>query len=450
MATGSRYDAIVIGSGPGGRGCASRLSDAGMHVAMLESELVGGECPFWACIPSKTLLRPAEVISEARHAAGLTEPAARWSEISDYRDYMNSGLDDGAKFEAYSKRGIDVIRGTGRLTAPGAVEVGDRSLEAERVVVATGSVAAVPDIEGLHEVEFWTNREATSLREVPASTIVLGGGPVGVELGQMLSRYGSRVTVVESAERVLEREQPRVGVLLAEMLEAEGIEVRTGARAERVEAAAGMARVHLSDGSVVEAERVVVAIGRRPRVDAIGLETAGVEHDDRGIKVDSRCRAAPGVWAIGDVTGIAPFTHVAAYQARIAAADIQGREVQADYRAIPRVVFSDPEVAAVGLTSAQARDAGLDVAESGVDISEVDRTETYGRNLKGELGLIADARREVLVGAWAVGPLASEWIHLAVLAVKAEVPLAVVRDTMAQFPTFSEALLMAAERLELG
>src|SRR5579884_276118 len=187
VSAAQRYDAVVIGAGPGGRGAAARLNDAGMLVAMLESELVGGECPFWACIPSKALLRPAEVVSEARHAAGLSEPAARWSEISEYRDYMNSGLDDSAKFEAYSKRGIEVIRGRGEIAGAGSVEVGGRRLETERIVIATGSEAAIPEIEGLDAVPFWTNREGTSFHGVPASTIVLGGGPVGVELGQMLS-----------------------------------------------------------------------------------------------------------------------------------------------------------------------------------------------------------------------------------------------------------------------
>jgi pyruvate/2-oxoglutarate dehydrogenase complex dihydrolipoamide dehydrogenase (E3) component len=446
----SDYDAIVIGAGPGGRGCASRLIDARMRVAMLESELVGGECPFWACIPSKTLLRPAEVVSEADHAAGLSEPASRWREISDYRDYMNSGLDDSAKFDAYSKRGIDVIRGRGRIVDRGVVEVGDRRLESKRIIIATGTFAAVPEIDGLADVPYWTNREGTTLKEVPSSAIVLGGGPVGVELGQMLARYGSRVTIVEAAERLLVREHAKAGELLAEALQKDGIDVRTGAKAEGVEGDSGATRVHLGDGDVVEGERLLVAIGRRARVDGIGLEVVGAEFDQHGIKIDSHCRAAPGVWAVGDVTGVAQFTHVAAYQARIACADIQGRNIRADYRAVPRVVFSDPEVAAVGLTPEQAVEAGIDVVEASVDLSEVDRTETYGRDLTGQLGLVADAQRKVVVGAWALGPLASEWIHFAVLAIKAEVPVSVLQDTVMQFPTFSEAFLTAVDRLPVA
>jgi dihydrolipoamide dehydrogenase len=450
MTRPDRYDVVVIGSGPGGRGVARRLTAGGMRVAMLESELVGGECPFWACIPSKALLRPAEVVSEARHAAGVTPPAVSWEEVSAYRDYMNSGLDDSAKFASYNEQGIEVIRGQGRLAGAGRVEVAGRILKTERVVVATGSAPAIPDVEGLATVEYWTNRQGTSFHRVPTSTVVLGGGPVGVELGQLLNRYGSRVVILESADRLLSREHPGVGELLADRLGEEGIEVRTGVRAERVAGGTGSdtTQVALSDGSTVEGERLLVATGRQPRVDGIGLEEAGVRSDGRGIRIDERCRAAPGIWAVGDVTGVAPFTHVAAYQARVAVADIRGEDVRADYRAIPRVVFCDPEVAAVGLTAQQAADAGIEVAEVTVGLDELDRTETYGRELTGEIGLIADRGRQVLVGAWAVGPLAGEWIHTAVLAVKAEVPLAVLRDTIIQFPTFSEGWQVAMEQLE--
>ncbi len=444
------FDAVVIGAGPGGRGCAKRLNAAGMRVAMLERELVGGECPFWACIPSKTLLRPVEVVWEARHSAGLTAPAPRWSEISEYRDYMNSGLDDAKKFASYADLGIEIIRGRGRILGRGVIEVDGRRLETERIIVATGTDTAVPDVDGISEVEFWTNREATSFHEIPASTIVLGGGPVGVELGQMLARYGSRVSIVEAADRLVAREHPAVGRLLEEQLRAEGLEILTGDSAERVEEADGGVRIHLKSGARLAAERLLVAAGRRARVDDLGLDAAGVDHDSRGIRIDDRCRAAPGVWAVGDVTGVAQFTHVAAYQAKIAAADILGRDTRADYRAIPRVVFSDPEVAGVGLTPELARDAGLEFVEARVDLSEVDRTETYGRDLRGEIGVLADAREKVLVGAWAVGPMAGEWIHGAVVAIKARVPVAVLADTIAQFPTFSEGVLTAIERLDLA
>ena len=238
-----------------------------------------------------------------------------------------------------------------------------------------------------------------------------------------------------------------MGELLAKEMAADGIDVRTGVSADRAQGGADGVRVSLSDGSTVEAERLLVATGRRPRVEGIGLEQVGVDFDDHGIKIDHRCRAAPGVWAVGDVTGVAPFTHVAAYQARIMVGDVLGREVRADYRAVLRVVFTDPEVAAVGLGAEQAAEAGIDMAEVRVGLDELSRTETYGRELQGEMGLLADRERQVLVGAWGVGPLSGEWIHMAVLAIRAEIPLAVLRDTMVQFPTFAEAMQVAVEKL---
>ncbi|MGZ4268183.1 MAG: dihydrolipoyl dehydrogenase family protein [Solirubrobacteraceae bacterium] len=445
----SEFDAVVIGAGPGGRGAAKRLVQAGRSVAMVEQELVGGECPFWACIPTKTLLRPAEAIGELRHVAGLDAQAARWDEVRAYRDYMNSGLDDAKKAEAYASMGIEIVRGHARITGPGAVDVDGRALTARHLVIATGTDPAIPPVDGIADVEYWTNREATTLTEVPGSAIVLGGGPVGVELGQMLARYGARVTIVEAAERLLSRETASVGEQLAELLAAEdAIDVRTGAQAVAVERDGAGVAVTLHGGDRLCAQRLVVAVGRRPRVVGIGLDAVGIEPGERGIEVDEHCRAADGVWAVGDVTGIAPFTHVAGYQARIACADIldAGRR-PADYKAMPRVVFSDPEVAAVGLTPEQAGERGLATATATVDLSEADRTETYGKGLAGHLGVLADRDREVLVGAWAVGPLASEVIHSLVVAVNAQVPLAILRDTTPQFPTFSELVQTAVEKL---
>ena len=441
------FDAVVIGAGPGGRGVAKRLVGAGLSVAMVEAELVGGECPFWACIPTKALLRPVEAVGEAGHVAGIEARVADLDAVLEYRDYMNSGLEDDAKAKAFADRGIEIVRGRARIDGPGRVRVGGRELTTERTVIATGTTATVPLIDGLADADPWTNREATAMPAVPESAVVLGGGPVGIELGQMLARFGARTTIVEAGERLLAREDPEVSALLADVLGEDGIDLRIGSAAERVERSADGVTVTLDSGDEVHAERVVVAVGRTPRTDDIGLETVGIEPGEQGIEIDERCRAADGVWAVGDVTGIAMFTHLAAYQSRIVAADILGDPRPADYRAIPRVVFCDPEVAGVGLTRAQADEQGLRTESTTVDLAQADRTETYGRDLVGTFGVVADTEREVLVGAWAVGPLASEWIHQPALAIKAQVPLAVLRDSVSQFPTFSELMLTAVEQL---
>jgi pyruvate/2-oxoglutarate dehydrogenase complex dihydrolipoamide dehydrogenase (E3) component len=444
------YEAVVIGAGPAGEVAASRLPKLGLRTALVERELVGGECAYWACIPSKTLLRPPEARAEARHAAGLGEPEQRWREIVEYRDYMTRHLDDSGAAKGYEDYGVPVYKGEARITAPGRIEVGGDAIETERILIATGSETVVPPIEGLEEAGYWTNREATQLTEVPADVLVLGGGPVGIELGQMLRRYGAEVTIVQAAERLIDREDPVVGELIAAALEAEGIGLRLGQHAKGARAENGRRVLRLEDGSELRGERLLIATGRRPRAAGVGLEALGVGLDQRrAIPIDERCRVTDGVWAIGDVTGVSMFTHVGKYQARIAVDDIAGRKPRADYRSIPRVVFSDPEIAAVGLTTAQARERGIDVVEGRADLMRIARTETYGKDLGGQLGILADRQRRVLVGAWAVGPLAGEWIHHAVLAIKTEIPVEVLRDTVAQFPTFSESYLTAVEALEL-
>ena len=444
-----RFDVVVIGSGSGGRAVAGRLADTGMDVAMVESGLVGGECPFWACMPAKTLLRPAEAVADARRVPGVGAGIEDWDQILAFRDEVVSGWDDSEKAGDYSARGVTILRGHGRLSGRGRVEVEGAVHAAERVVVASGSATAIPPIEGLDAIEFWTNREAMELRQVPESAAILGAGPVGIEIGQMLHRYGSRVVIVDEAPRPLPAEDPEVGDLIARRLRGEGIDLVLGTEVAAITRDGARARLGLRDGEVRKVERVVVATGRRPRVDDLGLETVGIEADAEGIRVDERCRAAEGVWAVGDVTGIGQFTHVAAYQGRVVSADILGEKVAADYSAIPRSVFCDPEIAAVGLTSSAAREAGLDVAVATVPLHDVERGRTYGRDAGGLVGVVADRRARVLVGAHAVGPLAAEWIHLAVLAVRARVSIDVLCDTIVQFPTFSEALITAARELDL-
>jgi pyruvate/2-oxoglutarate dehydrogenase complex dihydrolipoamide dehydrogenase (E3) component len=440
---------VVIGAGPAGEVVITRLSERGMRVALIERELVGGECAYYACMPSKTLLRAPEVRFEGERAAGVERPALAWEKLVAYRDYMIRNLDDSDEIKSYRSSGVDVYKDSGTITGPGAVEVSGETLETERIIVATGSDAAIPPIVGLEGVDYWTNREATTLNEVPPSVVVLGGGPVGIELAQFLRRFESQVTVVEAGERLLAREEPEVSELIAETLRGEGIELRIGAKAESVSKAGGDIRVKLEGGEEITGSRLLVATGRRPRTDGLGLEKVGIEPGERGIEIDERCRAAEGVWAVGDVTGVMPFTHVGKYQGRIAADSILGDDVRASYEGIPRVVFCDPEVAAVGLTRAQARDQGVSLSTARLSLPEqIARPWTYEEDPRGDLGLIADREREVLVGAWAVAPLASEWIHQAALAIKTGTPLAVLRDTVAQFPSYTEGYLKALEVLE--
>jgi pyruvate/2-oxoglutarate dehydrogenase complex dihydrolipoamide dehydrogenase (E3) component len=357
-------------------------------------------------------------------------------------------LDDTRQIEGYRAQGVTVYKGAARLAGPGRVEVDGEALETDRVVLATGSDAAVPPIPGLDRVAYWTNREATTLTELPRSVVVLGGGPVGIELSQFLRRFGVAVTIVEMAERLIPREEPAVGELVAAALREEGVELHLGARAEHVATEGARTVVRLPGGEQIGGDELLVAVGREPRLEGLDLETVGLGPGRGRVEVDERCRAADGVWAIGDVTGVMPFTHVGKYQARIASADIAGGAPRADYRAIPRVVFSDPELAAVGLTAAQAQEQGHAVAIARVSLPDaIARPWTYERDPRGELGIVADREHDVLLGAWAVAPLAGEWIHYAALAIKAQIPLAVLRDTVAQFPTYSEGYLNAIEAL---
>jgi pyruvate/2-oxoglutarate dehydrogenase complex dihydrolipoamide dehydrogenase (E3) component len=446
-----RYDAIVIGAGPAGEVAVSRLNAGGMRTALVERELVGGECAYWACIPSKTLLRPTEVRSEAQRTAGTCAPKQRWAEIVEYRDFMIRNLDDSREVEGYRDEGVDVYKGEARLAGRGRVKVGGQTLETGRVIIATGSDPRVPPVEGLNTTGYWTNRQATTLSKLPESVAVIGGGPVGIELGQFLRRMGAEVSIVELDDRLLAREDPAVSEIIVDHLRSEGVDVHLGVQAERVSRDGGARTVSLSDGRRLAAEKLLVAIGRAPRVEGIGLETVDIEPGKSGVAVDERCRAGDGVWAIGDVTGVMPFTHVGMYQARIAAADILGHDARADYAAIPRVVFCDPEIAAVGLTPAEARERGIDVATGRIDLAQsLARPWTYERDPRGQLGVVVDRERKVLVGAWAVSPLASEWIHYAALAIKTAAPLTVLRDTVAQFPTYSEGYLKVIESVDLA
>jgi dihydrolipoamide dehydrogenase len=443
-----RYDAVIIGAGPGGEVALNTLLKAGKRVALIESDVIGGECSNWGCIPTKTLLRPTELEGKCERAAGVSTPGLDFERLSAYRDYMVVNHDDARRVTRYGERGVTVIKDTARIVGPGIVEAGGQLLETDAIILATGAEAVVPPIPGLAEAGYWTNREATDLTEIPESVVIIGGGAVGIELSQFLARFGSRVTLVQGPAKLADREAPEIGDALQGILEGDGIELRLGIHALAVEVDGAEKVVKLDDGTEARGEVILVATGRRPRTQGIGLETVGIEPGKRGIEVDERLRAGDGVWAIGDVTGIAAFTHVAKYQARIACADILGQPAKADYRAVPRVIFTDPEVAAVGLTEAQAREHSIEVDAVTIDLPmTIARPYTFQENPTGTFGTVVDRNRQVLLGAWAVAPLAGEWIHAAVLAIRAEIPVALLKDTIAQFPSFSEAFGTALRML---
>jgi pyruvate/2-oxoglutarate dehydrogenase complex dihydrolipoamide dehydrogenase (E3) component len=446
VAERERYDVVVLGAGPGGEVAVNTLLKSGKRVALVEAELIGGECTNWGCIPSKTLLRPPELKGQSANAAGVDTPLLDFARLADYRDYMVSYHDDTRKVARYEERGVTVFKAEGRLDGPGRVVVNGHVLETDAVVVATGADAVIPPIPGLAEAGYWTNREATALSELPESAVFIGAGVVAVELAQFLARFGVRVTVV--GPELAAREAPPIGERLADILGGDGVELLIGPRATGVRVEDGARVVTLDDGREVRGETLVVATGRRPRTRSLGLETVGIEPGPRGIAIDGRCRAGDGVWAIGDVTGTAMFTHVAKYQGRIAAMDICGLPAEADYRAVPRVLFTEPEVAAVGLTEADALAQGIDAVAATIDLpTSIARPYTYQEEPKGTFGVVVDRGKQTLIGAWAVAPLASEWIHTAVLAIRAEIPVPVLKDTIAQFPSFSEAFGAALRAL---
>ncbi|MCA1587015.1 MAG: NAD(P)/FAD-dependent oxidoreductase, partial [Acidobacteria bacterium] len=413
---------------------------------LVEGELLGGECSYWACMPSKALLRPTEALAAARRAPGAAEAvtgALDAERVFWWRDQITGGLDSSQ--EAWlAGLNVELVRGTGRVVRPGLVQVGDRDLPYDKLVIATGSSASFPPIPGLADTDFWTNREATTTREVPESLIVLGGGVVGSELAQFFNRLGSRVTVVQDIDHLLPRDDPDAGRLLQELLEEEGIEVRLSTLTQRVDRTDSEFRLHLPGGEVLAAERLLVATGRKPNVHDLGFEQLGLTISKRGIEVDEGLRAAENVWAIGDVTGIALFTHVGKYQARIAAQSIAGGDARADYRAVPAVAFTDPQIASVGTFD------GEGLVSSTWKVSSTARASTYERPKRpGFLKVFADPERRVLVGAAAVGPEAGEWLRQLTLAIRAEVPVDVLRDTIQLYPTFSEAVFFAVRDLPL-
>jgi pyruvate/2-oxoglutarate dehydrogenase complex dihydrolipoamide dehydrogenase (E3) component len=445
-------DVVVVGMGPGGEDVAGRLAEAGLDVVGIEAGLLGGECPYWGCIPSKMMIRAGNLIAEARRIPGVAGRATvqpSWAPVAErIRSEATDDWDDTAAVDRFVGKGGTFVRGHGRLVSNDTVAVGDETFRARRaVVLATGTSAAIPPITGLADTPFWTNRDAVEAKELPGSIIVLGGGAIGAELAQVFARFDVTTTIVEAADRLLPAEEPRAGELLADVFESEGIQIVTGVGATRVDHDAQFT-VTLADGRELTAEQLLVATGRRVDLDAIGTETIGVDPSEKSIPVDEHCRVVDGVWAVGDITGEGAFTHVAVYQARVAAADILGEaHAPADYTALPRVTFTDPEVGSVGLTADAARDAGIDVDVGVTDVPSTARGWLHGVGNEGFIQLVADRSRGVLVGATAVGPTGGEVLGLLALAVHARVPVEQLRSMIYAYPTFHRGVEDALREL---
>jgi pyruvate/2-oxoglutarate dehydrogenase complex dihydrolipoamide dehydrogenase (E3) component len=442
------FDVVVLGAGSAGESVAGTLAAAGKRVAVVEGGRVGGECPYVACMPSKAMLRSAQARVEALRladlgaqsgAAPVADGPAAFAAAVARRDEIAEQREDSGSAQELQQGGVQLVRGFGRVTGPGRLEVDGRELAWADLVVATGSRPSIPPVDGLDAVPTWTSDEALSAQQRPASLLVLGGGAVGCELSQVHARFGTAVTLVDPGDQLLGKEEASVARLLQQVLEGDGVDVRLGVELERAEAADGGALCVLSDGTRLQVERVLVATGRSPWLDGTGLEALGIEPDGSGaLEVDERCRVVgqEHVWAAGDVTGEAPYTHTANYQARIVAANLLGQDLTADYSAIPRAVYTEPAVASVGMDAETARQQGLSARTAVMDLGEVARTSTEG-TAGGRLVLTAVDDR--LVGAAAIGPHADEWLGDAVLAVRARVPLAVLADVVHAFPTFGEA-----------
>jgi pyruvate/2-oxoglutarate dehydrogenase complex dihydrolipoamide dehydrogenase (E3) component len=453
-------DLVVIGLGPGGEHAAGTLAEAGLEVAGVEDSLVGGECPYWGCVPSKMMIRADSLVTEGRRIpgmAGRSEIHPDWAPVAlRIRDEATDNWDDTVAADRFTGKGGILVRGRGRITAPGEVTVtpvngGEpQVLRARRgIVIATGTKPAVPPIPGLAGTPFWTNHGAIETERVPDALVVLGGGAIGAELAQVFARFGSRVGVAEGAERLLPLEEPEAGDLITQVFARDGITVRTGRRAARVGYSSGDGfTVTLNDGGELTGDALLVATGRRTDLAAVGTAAVGIDESLRAIPVDDRMRAAPGVWALGDITGKGAFTHMSMYQAGIVIDDILGRDrAAAEYHAVPRVTFTDPEVGAVGLTEAQARDQGMAVRVGVTSVPSSARGWIHKVGNDGFIKLIEDTDRGVLAGATSVGPWGGEVLSALAVAVHARVPVRRLREMIYAYPTFHRGIEAALDDL---
>ncbi|AYY13222.1 NAD(P)/FAD-dependent oxidoreductase [Actinobacteria bacterium YIM 96077] len=441
-----QVDVVVVGMGVGGETVAGSLADAGLDVVAIEGELVGGECPYWGCIPSKMAIRAGDLVAETRRANGMSgraEVSPDWTPVARrIRDEATTNWDDRIAAERFTGRGGRLVRGWGKLAGPGRVEVDGTTFEARRgVVLAAGTSPIIPPIDGLAGTPYWTNRQALEAAEVPESLLVLGGGAIGLELAQAYARFGSRVTVVEAQDRVLPGEEPEASRIARTALEADGIAVHTDSRAAKVGRDGDRFTLTLQDGSGLDAERLLVSVGRRADLGRLGVDTVGLDPSAPRVAVDDRLRAGENLWAVGDVTGRGAFTHVATYQAGIVVREILGEDGPlADYRALPRVTFTDPEIGAVGLTEQQAREANLAVQTGVAEVPSTARGFIHKAGNDGAIKLVADAERGVLVGATSAGPTGGEVLGALAVAVHGEVPVERLRHMIYAYPTFHRGI----------